>query len=120
MKPVDVNPKDLEVVRRLLREHVPAIEVRAFGSRVNWSARETSDLDLVLMTATPLHASRMVDLKDAFTESDLPFKVDLVDWATTKDRFRRIIEREYVVVQEERKQSEGTGGEWTPTVLGDV
>jgi type I restriction enzyme S subunit len=39
-------------------------------------------------------------LRDDFTESDLPFKVDVVDWATTSDSFRRIIARNKVVVQE--------------------
>ena len=32
----------------LLREHVPDAEVWAFGSRVNGSSHEASDLDLVL------------------------------------------------------------------------
>jgi len=40
------------------------------------------------------------DLRDAFRESDLPFKVDLVEWAATKDAFRHIIGRESVVVRE--------------------
>jgi type I restriction enzyme S subunit len=29
----------------------------------------------------------------------LPWKVDIVDWATTTDSFRRIIERDKVVIQ---------------------
>ncbi len=38
-------------------------------------------------------------LVDDFTESDLPWRVDVVDWATTSESFRRIIERNKVVVQ---------------------
>jgi type I restriction enzyme S subunit len=41
----------------------------------------------------------MADLAEDFTESDLPFKVDLVDWATTSARFRKVIEGERIVVQ---------------------
>ena len=77
MKPIDVNPKDLEVVRSILREHVPEFEVRAFGSRVAWTARDMSDLDLALMTEVPLPLDRMGELKEALVESDLPFKVDV-------------------------------------------
>ena len=37
---------------------------------------------------------------DAFSESDLPYRVDVVDWAKTDAGFRKIIERDRVVVQE--------------------
>jgi hypothetical protein len=42
------------------------------------------------------------DVEEGFRESDLPFKVDVVEWATTKETFRWIIEREYVVVQKRK------------------
>jgi type I restriction enzyme S subunit len=38
-------------------------------------------------------------MAEAFDESDLPYKVDLVDWATTSESFRKIIERDRVVVK---------------------
>lgn len=31
-------------------------------------------------------------------ESDLPMKVDVVDWATTSENFRRVIAKDKVVV----------------------
>ena len=99
MKPIDIVPADLEIVRQILQDFVPEIEVRAFGSRVAWSARETSDLDLALMTDERLPDSCSMNLREAFSESELPFKVDLIDWATTSDNFRKVIESEYVVVQ---------------------
>ena len=51
------------------------------------------------MGSAPLPASILADLKEAFSESDLPFKVDIVDWAETKESFRRIIESACVIVQ---------------------
>ena len=91
MKPVDVAPADLETVRSILREYAPGLEARAFGSRVSWTARETSDLDLALMTTEPLDAARIAVLSAAFTDSDLPFRVDVVDWASTSKTFRKAI-----------------------------
>ena len=110
MRPVDAAPTDLETVRRILREHTPELEVRAFGSRVSWTARETSDLDLALMTDEPLDAARMAVLRAAFTDSRLPFRVDVVDWAGVSDGFRKVIESEYVTLvgKGERQGSEGT------------
>ena len=101
MKPIDISPKDLDSVQAILRKYVPEYEVRAFGSRVRWTAQKTSDLDLAIMTHAPLTAMRMADLKEAFSESDLPFKVDVLDWAATKDSFRQIIRQDYVVIQRE-------------------
>jgi hypothetical protein len=38
-------------------------------------------------------------MKEDFSESDLPFRVDILDWAVTQDNFRDIVERDKVVVQ---------------------
>ena len=91
MRPVDVTPADLETIRSILHEHAPGLEARAFGSRVSWTARETSDLDLALMTTEPLDADRIAVLGAAFTDSDLPFRVDIVDWAGVSENFRKAI-----------------------------
>ena len=102
MRPIDISPAELETVRQILREHATELEVRAFGSRVSWAARATSDLDLALMTDEPLGIAQAADLKASFTKSDLPFRVDVVDWASTSDSFRKVIEKEYVVLVEKR------------------
>lgn len=95
-----IDAADLEKVLGILRAHVPECEVWAFGSRVHGrNLKRFSDLDLVTITEMPLDPLRLADLKEAFTESDLPFKVDVLDWSITNERFRRIIEMEHVVVQ---------------------
>ena len=117
MGSVDAAPIDLETVRRILREHAPELEVRAFGSRVSWTARETSDLDLALMTNEPLDAARMAVLRSAFTDSRLPFRVDVVDWAGASDSFRKVIESEYVtLVGKGERQGRRR---WSRVTLGD-
>ena len=99
MKSIDIKSADLESVREILARHVPEREVRAFGSRVAGPAKKFSDLDLAVMGEIPLPSSILANLEEDFRESDLPFKVDVVDWATTKESFRKIIERNCVVVQ---------------------
>ncbi len=110
MTPIDIRPADLETVRRILREHVPGLEVRAFGSRVAWHARETSDLDLALMTDEPLAIDCTAALRAAFTDSDLPFRVDIVDWATTSQSFRSKIHAHHVVIAAPSTPSGGAPG----------
>ena len=105
MRPIDIASADLETVRCILREYAPGLEVRAFGSRVSFTARETSDLDLALMTEEPLSIARMTSLKAAFTKSYLPFRVDIVDWSSASENFRKVIEREHVVLVERNSAS---------------
>ena len=96
---IDITPTHWQIVRDILQKHVPDKEVWAFGSRAKRSARKYSDLDLVIVTDKPLGLDTSAALSDDFAESDLPFKVDIVDWATTSESFRRIIEQEKVALQ---------------------
>ena len=86
-------------VRDILQRHVPHYEVWAFGSRAKRTAKPYSDLDLAVIADRPLRRVTQGALVDAFAESELPWRVDVVDWATTNDAFRSIIERDKVVVQ---------------------
>lgn len=96
---VDLRPNHWAIVRSALRQHVPEREVLVFGSRATWTAKAYSDLDLAIMGGEPLSLRAASALSEALGESDLPFKVDLVDWARIEDGFRRIIRRHGVVVQ---------------------
>lgn len=97
---LDILPKHLAIVRQILQQHIPNYEVRAFGSRIKGNAKPYSDLDLVVMTADqPLTLAEHADLADTFSESDLPWKVDLVDWCLIDDFFRETILENNIVVQ---------------------
>jgi type I restriction enzyme S subunit len=97
--PLDIHPGHWVMVRRILQKHVPGYEVWAFGSRAKWTAKPYSDLDLVIISDRALPLDVRAALRDDFSESDLPWKVDVVDWATSSQDFREIIERDKVVVQ---------------------
>ena len=96
---IDLGEHDLAEVQRILSEHVPACEVRAFGSRIESKAKRFSDLDLALVGDEKLEWRKIELLKDAFAASDLPMSVDLVDWHAISDEFRAIIEAHYEIVQ---------------------
>lgn len=96
---IDLAPHHLETVRRILAEHVPNCEVRAFGSRAKWEGWEYSDLDLAVVRGDEQDWRTIPRLKAAFEESDLPIRVDVLDWHVLAEDFRKIIESDYVVVQ---------------------
>lgn len=104
---VDVRADLWDTVQRILQTHVPQHEVWAFGSRVHGVAKPHSDLDLAIITQQPLPLGVLGSLQDAFAESDLPWRVDVVDWACTSESFRRIIEQNKVVVQRVAQSESG-------------
>ena len=95
---LDVEASHLALIQSILARHVPDREVWAFGSRTTGKARTYSDLDLCILGDRPLDPSVAAALAEDFSESDLPYKVDLVDWARTSPAFRALIEREKVVL----------------------
>ncbi len=98
---LDLRQQDAEVVSRLLAQYAANAEVWAYGSRVNGQAHSASDLDLVLRNPRDLAVAqpRLMELKEAFAESNLPILVDVQDWARLPDGFRKEIEREHQVLQ---------------------
>lgn len=95
-----LNQRDMSEVCRVLTLWVPQYTVWAFGSRVSGSVKSYSDLDLAILTDQPLTLECMASIKDAFDESDLPIRVDVVDWAAATAAFREIIAQNYVVIQQ--------------------
>lgn len=102
---IDLTTEQRNMLNDLLRRFLPGVAVWAYGSRVKWTARPNSDLDLVAFTI-PAQRAQVADLKDALAESNLPFLVDLHVWDDVLDRFREIIRKEYVVVQEAKEPEE--------------
>jgi predicted nucleotidyltransferase len=96
MPSIAMTVEDLQIVQGILHEYIPNREVWAFGSRVKKSHKPFSDLDLAVMGSESLSLCEMADLSYAFSHSNLPFKVDVVNWATTESTFQNIIRDQYV------------------------
>jgi uncharacterized protein len=97
---IDLRPEWLAIIHHILATYLPEAEVLAYGSRVTGTAHGGSDLDLVVRNPhnhiVPAH--NLGEVRDAFSESNLPILVDILDWAGISDSFREEIERAGVVV----------------------
>ena len=116
-QPIDINPTHLETIQRILNKHVPDCEVRAFGSRAKWNAEDYSDLDLAVVGDQPLEWRMLSRLEMAFEESDLPFRVDVLDWHDISDKFRKLIEADCIALVEANRhddRKETTVGGFAP------
>lgn len=94
-----------KLVATLLRDYLPGVLVWAYGSRVTGQTRPSSDLDLVAFAA-PDQVDRVAQLDEAFAESDLPFRVDLLVWDELPERFQDNIEQRHTLLQPEELGAE--------------
>jgi len=99
---IDIEPSSLEIAKKILAKYVPDAKVIAFGSRVKFDATKYSDLDLAVIANVKLSRKTLDNLSDAFIESDIPFRVDIIDWHRISDTFQKIILAQYVVLQQKK------------------
>lgn len=94
MKPkLALSDGELLIVTAILRENLPEdVSLHVFGSRARGRVKNWSDLDLVLEGPAQLPLSLIAVLKEAFENSDLPWKVDIVDRRSVSAEFGRIID----------------------------
>ena len=95
---INVSPEQLKIVLEILQKHSPDCEVRVFGSRFTGTPKTYSDLDLAVVGERKLEWRQLAELKDAFEDSNLPFRVDLLDWHAISPEFKKIIEQGYEII----------------------
>ena len=118
--PVDIRPDHLGIVQGILREHLPAgVKVWVFGSRVNWTTKDSSDLDLALEGKSQLIHKVLGALKDAFEDSALPYTVDVVDLNRIGDSFRQIVESQRLPLDGDDTGQPLPNG-WREVTLGEI
>ena len=92
---IDLLADHRRLVLDILRTNLPRhTKTWVFGSRVTGRARRFSDLDLAIDAGRRLTLDEIATLAEAFSDSDLPYKVDLVDWHDIDDRWRQTIAAE--------------------------
>jgi len=94
---VDINPRDKEILYSLLSRYLPNTPVWAYGSRATGNALPWSDLDLVVFTKAN-QKYQLSLLKEAFEESNLPFRIDLLEWDWLPDDFKTNIKSSHTVL----------------------
>lgn len=90
---IHLEGRHKKIIEKILA--ISPVDFYAFGSRVTGTHRKFSDLDLAYKE--PLAEKTVIQLETAFEESDLPFKVDLVNYSKCSEAFKKIIDAEAVL-----------------------
>lgn len=89
---IHAEDRHVKIIKEIL-SHFP-YEMYAFGSRVTGNPRKFSDLDLCYKQEIPAHV--LVEIEEAFENSNLPFKVELISWKRCDEDFKSRIERDFI------------------------
>lgn len=91
---LQLEEKHLNIVHQILSKYPYKFYV--YGSRVKGTARKYSDLDLCYREEVPLPV--ISQLREEFTESNLPFEIELVNWKHMRPKFQEMIKRDLVLI----------------------
>ena len=94
---IAITPTQRKMILDLLISHLPDTKVWVYGSRAKGKASPQSDLDMVVFAA-PEQRLQVSNLREAFEESNLPFRVDLFVWDEMPPQFQKNIAAEHVVM----------------------
>ncbi len=87
-----LNQTQLKQIKQIVRKYLPedAYKSFIFGSRANGTNRKFSDIDLGLQGPKALSPKEYIKIKNEFDDSDIPYRVDLVDFNNVSDKFKQV------------------------------
>jgi predicted nucleotidyltransferase len=97
-----LNSNNKQMILEILKQQMKTdVELWAFGSRVNNKAHSGSDLDLVIKSKNNkiLDIVELGNFKEALTESNIPFLVDVLDWGKIPNSFKENINKKHEVLK---------------------
>ena len=121
---IDLDSRHRRTVISLLDRFVRDTQVWAYGSRVAWTSHPASDLDLVVFASSD-QTSEVLRLREAFDDSNIPFRVDVHIWDRLPSSFHEEIITNYVILQDSstiessrRRHTNSQLGEFAPFSYG--
>ncbi len=95
---LNVSQKHLQIIKELLKNNLSdSHRVYVFGSRVKKHSQPFSDIDLCV-DGSVIPFLEMLQLKQLFSESDLPFSVDLVQKNELDSDFLNSIQVDFIKI----------------------
>lgn len=91
---INIHPHHLKIIQSILLQH--PYKFYLFGSRITEKAKKFSDVDLFYKEKIPDPV--LTKITGDFEESDLPYKVDLINYNDSDESFKQIMELHHVLL----------------------
>ncbi len=112
MAEIFIEKRHLAELTEIFARLSPKALIWAFGSRIDGSAHSGSDLDLAIVEYGGDDADYM-ELREAITESNIPFLIDIFELHKLPESFQQEIRRNFVVLYDGREKK-------NPEIPGDI
>lgn len=93
---IHVEERYLKIILKIVSPY--PYKFYAFGSRVRGTNKSFSDLDICVLDDIP--ELTKCYLEEAFEESNLPFKIDIIEWNKISQDFQSLIKNDLVPLLE--------------------
>ncbi len=103
MTEIFIDKKHLNELKGILEKLYPKSVIWAFGSRIDGSAHEGSDLDLVIVDYGQ-EDTDYIELKETIKDSNIPFLIDIFELNRLPDSFQQEIRKKYIVLYDGSKK----------------
>ena len=95
---IAIPTEELRFLLDEIERFIPSTTVWAFGSRVDGTCRQSSDLDLAVHCDKETALKELPKLNERLIESDLPFKVQILDFNRLPENMQGNIKEKYVML----------------------
>lgn len=95
---IDLSEQNKALIKEILLEQLPNAKIYAFGSRVTGKSTKYSDLDIAVDATDKIDLTTLSTLHEAFSQTNLPFKVDIVDWHRISDEFKAHVRENHIIL----------------------
>ncbi|HDQ25173.1 MAG TPA: nucleotidyltransferase domain-containing protein [bacterium] len=89
---------EIREILGIINKHLPRAKVCAFGSRAAGNHKPSSDLDICVDAGRKITLEESALIKRALDETDLPYRVDIIDRAAVDAKFLEIIKKTEVIL----------------------
>ena len=90
----NIDKEIQEKIVSLITSLIPAARIYLFGSRARETHHQWSDIDLALDTGEPLRTSKIDEVKSVLGATNMPYKVDVLDFQSVSTDMQASIKRD--------------------------
>ncbi|QQR48876.1 nucleotidyltransferase domain-containing protein [bacterium] len=94
---MNLKPEYQKKIIAILSALFPDAKIYLFGSRARGTNQEFSDIDIALDAGKKLRRADVGEARDMLGESNIPYKIDLVDFQDISEAMRKFILQEGVL-----------------------
>lgn len=98
-----ITTKEHYIILYILKEYFGKYSFYYYGSRIKGNFYKTSDLDILIRGEQEMPLKELVELKEKFDESKLPYVVNFTDYNSIDKNFYNLIKDDLVLVKDYKK-----------------